>query len=70
MLFRWYVGLSPDDLSSHLSIFTNNRYQLLNNDFMSLFLEKLIGTPEDCFFLSDEHSVDGESKGQRASCTV
>ena len=67
MLFRSYVGLSPDDLSSHLSIFTNNRFQLLNNDFMSLFLEKLIGAPEDHFLLSDEHSVDGESKGQWAS---
>jgi hypothetical protein len=41
-------------------VYTKNRDRLLNDDFMGLFLEKLMGAPEVKPLLSDEHfSVDG-----------
>ena len=60
LLFRWFVGLSPDDAIWHPTTFTKNRDRLLNDDVMGLFLEKLMGAPEVKPLLSDEHfSVDG-----------
>jgi transposase len=60
LLFRWFVGLSPDDAIWHPTTFTKNRDRLLNDDFMGLFLEKLRGAPEFKPLLSDDHfSVDG-----------
>jgi transposase len=60
LLFRWFVGLSPDDPIWHPTTFTKNRDRLLNDDVMGLFLEKLMGAPEVKPLLSDEHfSVDG-----------
>ncbi|TWB87344.1 IS4 family transposase [Synechococcus sp. Ace-Pa] len=59
-LFRWFVGLSPDDPIWHPTTFTKNRERLLNDDVMGRFLEKLMGAPEVKPLLSDEHfSVDG-----------
>jgi transposase len=43
LLFRWFVGLSPDDAIWHPTTFTKNRDRLLNDDVMGLFLEKLMG---------------------------
>ena len=60
LLFRWFVGLSPDDAIWHPTTFTKNRDRLLTDDVMGLFLEKLMGAPEVQPLLSDEHfSVDG-----------
>jgi transposase len=60
LLFRWFVGLSPDDLIWHPTTFTKNRERLLNEQVMGRFLEKLMGAPEVKPLLSDEHfSVDG-----------
>ena len=60
LLFRWFVGLSPDDAIWHPTTFTKNRDRLLNDDVMGLFLEKLMGAPEVKPLLSDDHfSVDG-----------
>jgi transposase len=60
LLFRWFVGLSPDDPIWHPTTFTKNRDRLLNDDVMGLFLEKLMGAPEVKPLLSDDHfSVDG-----------
>ena len=60
LLFRWFVGLSPDDPIWHPTTFTKNRERLLNEDVMGCFLEKLMGAPEIKPLLSDEHfSVDG-----------
>ena len=60
LLFRWFVGLSPDDPIWHPTTFTKNRERLLNDDVMGRFLEKLMGAPEVKPLLSDEHfSVDG-----------
>jgi transposase len=60
LLFRWFVGLSPDDAIWHPTTFSKNHYRLLNDDVMGLFLEKLMGAPEVKPLLSNEHfSVDG-----------
>jgi len=60
LLFRWFVGLSPDDPIWHPTTFTKNRERLLNDDVMGRFLEKLKGAPEVKPLLSDEHLlVDG-----------
>ncbi len=60
LLFRWFVGLSPDDLIWNPTTFTKNRDRLLNEQVMGKFLEKLMGAPEVKPLLSDEHfSVDG-----------
>ena len=60
LLFRWFVGLSPDDPIWHPTTFTKNRERLLNEQIMERFLEKLMAAPEVKPLLSDEHfSVDG-----------
>ncbi len=60
LLFRWFVGLSPDYPIWHPTTFTKNRERLLVDDVMGSFLEKLMGAPEVKPLLSDEHfSVDG-----------
>jgi IS5 family transposase len=60
LLFRWFVGLSPDDPIWHPTTFTKNRDRLLNERVMGRFLEKLMAAPEVKPLLSDEHfSVDG-----------
>lgn len=46
LLFRWFVGLSPDDPIWHPTTFTKNRERLLNEDVMGKFLEKLMDAPE------------------------
>jgi len=60
LLFRWFVGLSPDDPIWQTTTFTKNRERLLNEQIMERFLEKLMAAPEVKPLLSDEHfSVDG-----------
>ena len=60
LLFRWFVGLSPDDPIWHPTTFTKNRDRLLNDAVMGAFLDKLMGSPDVKPLLSDEHfSVDG-----------
>jgi transposase len=60
LLFRWFVGLSPDDPIWHPTTFTKNRERLLNKEVMGTFLDTLMGLPEVKPLLSDEHfSVDG-----------
>jgi hypothetical protein len=60
LLFRWFVGLTPDDPIWHPTTFTMNRERLLNEEIMGRFLKKLIAAAEVKPLLSDEHlSVDG-----------
>jgi hypothetical protein len=63
LLFRWFVGLSPDNPIYpiwHPTTFTKNRERLLNEQVMGRFLEKLMGAQEVKPLLSNEHfSVDG-----------
>ncbi len=60
LLFRWFVGLNPDDPVWHPTSFTKNRDRLLNEELMARFLELLLASPEVKPLLSSEHfSVDG-----------
>ncbi len=43
LLFRWFVGLSPDDPIWHPTTCIKNRERLLNEQVMGMFLEKLMG---------------------------
>jgi transposase len=60
LLFRWFVGLSPDDRVWDASTFTKNRERLQNKDVFTQFMSKLLNHPQVKPLLSDEHfSVDG-----------
>jgi len=60
LLFRWFVGLSPDDPVWDVTVFTKNRKRLERGDVFKRFLSKLLALPAVRPLLSDEHfSVDG-----------
>jgi transposase len=60
LLYRWFVGLSPDDPVWDPTIFTKNRDRLQNGDVFTKFMTKLLNHPQVKPLLSDEHfSVDG-----------
>ena len=60
LLFRWFVGLSPDDPVWHPTSFTMNRERLQQGDVFQSFMSTLLAHPKIKPLLSDEHfSVDG-----------
>jgi transposase len=60
LLFRWFVGLSPDDRVWDATSFTKNRERLQQGKVFDKFMAKLLEQPEVKPLLSDEHfSVDG-----------
>jgi len=60
LLFRWFVGLSPDDRVWDATSFTKNRERLQQGEVFDKFMAKLLEQPEVKPLLSDEHfSVDG-----------
>jgi transposase len=60
LLFRWFVGLSPDDKVWDASSFSKNRDRLLAGDVFQHFLAALLAHPKVAPLLSDEHfSIDG-----------
>ena len=60
LLYRWFVGLSPDDAVWDATTFTKNRERLQHGDIFNRFMEKLLHHKEVTPLLSDEHfSVDG-----------
>jgi IS5 family transposase len=60
LLYRWFVGLSPDDPVWDPTTFTKNRDRLQNGDVFGKFMTKLLNHPQVAPLLSDEHfSVDG-----------
>jgi transposase len=60
LLFRWFVGLSPDDRVWDATSFTKNRERLQQGQVFDKFMVKLLEQPEVKPLLSDEHfSVDG-----------
>ena len=60
LLYRWFVGLSPDDPVWNPTSFTKNRDRLLDGEVFPKFMSKLLNHPEVKPLLSDEHfSVDG-----------
>lgn len=60
LLYRWFVGLSPDDAVWAATTFTKNRERLQAGDIFNRFMEKLLNHKDVRPLLSDEHfSVDG-----------
>ena len=60
LLYRWFVGLSPDDPVWDATVFTKNRDRLQNGEVFAKFMRKLLHHPQVKPLLSDEHfSVDG-----------
>lgn len=60
LLFRWFVGLSPDAPVWDHSTFSKNRDRLLAADVAAAFFAEIRQHAEDADLLSNEHfSVDG-----------
>ena len=60
LLYRWFVGLAPDDLVWDPTTFTKNRTRLENGEVFAKFMAKLLNHPEVKPLLSSEYfSVDG-----------
>jgi transposase len=60
LLYRWFVGLSPDDPVWNPTTFTKNRERLQNGEVFQKFMGRLLNHPKVTPLLSDEHfSVDG-----------
>ena len=60
LLFRWFVGLSMDDLVWDATVFSKNRDRLLEGDVAYFFFTKVLEQATSRGLLSDEHfSVDG-----------
>jgi len=60
LLYRWFVGLSPDDPVWSPTTFTKNRERLQHGDVFEKFMTRLVNHPEVKPLLSGEHfSVDG-----------
>jgi transposase len=60
LLYRWFVGLAPDDPVWDPTTFTKNRTRLEKGEVFAKFMAKLLNHPEVRPLLSDEHfSVDG-----------
>ena len=60
LLYRWFVGLSPDDRVWDATVFTKNRARLMAGDVFAKFMTTLLNHPEVKPLLSSEHfSVDG-----------
>ncbi len=60
LLFRWFVGLSPDAPVWDATTFTKNRERLQESDVFERFMAALLRHPKVEPLLADEHfSVDG-----------
>jgi transposase len=60
LLYRWFVGLAPDDAVWSATSFTKNRERLQKGDVFQRFMAELLGHRKVRPLLSDEHfSVDG-----------
>jgi transposase len=60
LLYRWFVGLSPDDPVWDPTTFTKNRERLQAGEVFEKFMTRLLNHPQVRSLLSDQHfSVDG-----------
>jgi transposase len=60
LLYRWFVGLAPDDAVWDATTFTKNRERLQQGDIFNRFMERLLHHQDVTPLLSNEHfSVDG-----------
>src|SRR5262249_55292523 len=55
LLFRWFVGLSPDDPVWNPTVFTQNRQRLLDGEIAQEFFERVLAQARAQGLLSDEH---------------
>jgi transposase len=60
LLYRWFVGLQPDDRVWDATVFTKNRDRLMEGEVSQRLLEAVVGQAEKQQLLSAEHfTVDG-----------
>lgn len=60
LLFRWFVGLNPDDGVWDATVFTKNRDRLLEGHIADAFCQEVLKAADDRALLSHEHfTVDG-----------
>jgi transposase len=60
LLFRWFVGLNPDDEVWDATVFTKNRDRLLEAEVAKEFLAQVVAQARAKGLASDEHfTVDG-----------
>ena len=60
LLFRWFVGLSPDAAVWDVTVFTKNRERLIEGDIAAQFMAAVLNQERVKELLSAEHfSVDG-----------
>lgn len=60
MMFRWFVGLNPDDPIWDHSTFTKNRDRILEGEICQRFFKEVLEIAKDQGLVSDEHfTVDG-----------
>jgi len=60
LLFRWFVGLNPDDAVWDPTVFSKNRDRLLEGEVTQWLLHEVVQQAEQQQLLSDEHfTVDG-----------
>lgn len=60
MMFRWFVGLNPDDPIWDHSTFTKNRDRLLEGEITQRFFKEVLKIAKDKGLVSDDHfTVDG-----------
>src|ERR1700758_3474320 len=55
LLFRWFVGLDPDEPVWDATVFSKNRDRLLEGAIAQAFFEKVVGLAREHRLLSDEH---------------
>lgn len=59
-LFRWFVGLGPNDPVWHATTFTKNRDRLIEGAIAKAFFRQVVEVAQKQGLMSDEHfSVDG-----------
>lgn len=60
LLYRWFVGLTPDDAVWVPTVFTKNRDRLLDGNIADAFFNAVLGLANTHALLSHEHfTVDG-----------
>lgn len=60
LLYRWFVGMAPDDRVWDETVFSKNRERLLDGEIAELFFKKVLQMAGEADLLSEEYfTVDG-----------
>jgi len=60
LLYRWFVGLTPDEAVWVPTVFTKNRDRLLEGNIAEAFFQQVLALADEHHVLSHEHfTVDG-----------